>query len=91
MTRNQFSITGGMTGFFICGFLFVVSVLQQFAMVEVVTCIAACLELFFTTMTVVDAFDDKQANSPLRGRAAVIVPVAVALFYLATNHFHWNL
>ncbi len=87
MTRNQIGITVGGSGFFICAGVFVFSLLQQLAYVEVVSCLVAWGQLFIASAPILEALDNEQVKSVVPSIIGAALTVSVLVFYALTYYF----
>jgi hypothetical protein len=87
MSRNQIAIIAGGLGFLICTAVFVISFVQQFAYIEVASCLAAWVQLFIAGMPILEAFDDKQVASLVPSFFGAALTVSVVLLYAIRYHF----
>jgi hypothetical protein len=87
MTRNQIGITVGGSGFFICAGVFVFSLLQQLAYVEVVSCLAAWGQLFIASAPILEALDNEQVKSVVPSIIGAALTASVLVFYAIAYYF----
>ncbi len=87
MSRNQTTITAGPRGFLSCTVVFVISLVEQFAYIEVAPVSLLGWSFFIAGMPIPEAFDDKQAASPVPRFFGAVLTVSVVPLYAIRHHF----
>ncbi len=76
------------SGMVVCAVVFVAALLFQFGLLEGVSALATFAQVSLLSATVVDAMEDKQASSGLRGLAAVLAAVLLVIWFGAAYWRH---
>ena len=70
------------------GAIFVVALLQEFALVEVAASLLTGLQVFFLSGAIADLLEKKKEPSRLRNSAVVLAAVFLIAFYSFTRYLH---
>ena len=68
--------------------IFVVALLQEFALVEVAASLLTGLQVFFLSGAIADLLEKKKEPSRLRNSAVVLAAVFLIVFYSFTRYLH---
>lgn len=77
------SLAASVTG----GAIFLLSLLHQFALVEVAATLVTALQVFLLTSTIADLFEKAKRSSSRRNSLVILFTVFLVAFYSFTRYF----
>jgi fatty acid desaturase len=88
MKRHLLTVLMSFVAALVSGTIFVVALLHQYALVEVVASILTGLQVFFMSSAIGDLLEKKKEPNRARNSAVVLVTVFLVAFYSFTRYFH---
>jgi membrane protein DedA with SNARE-associated domain len=88
MKRHVMSVVMSSVAAVISGTVFVVALLEQFALVEVAASIVTALQVFFLSSAIGDWLEKKKETNRTRNAAVVLVTIFLVAFYSFRKYFH---
>jgi hypothetical protein len=88
MKRHLLTVLMSFVAALVSGTIFVVALLHQYALVEVVASILTGLQVFFMSSAIGDLLEKKKEPNRARNSAVVLMTVFLVVFYSFTRYFH---
>jgi hypothetical protein len=88
MRRHTLSVVMSFVAAVISGTVFVVALIEQFALVEVAASIVTALQVFFLSSAIGDCLEKKKETNRTRNSAVVVVTIFLVAFYSFRKYFH---
>lgn len=85
--RYILAIVVGLAASAASGAIFLLSLIDQFALVEVVACLITALQVYFLSSAIADLLEKARRPSPRRNSLAILFTVFLVAFYSFARYF----
>jgi hypothetical protein len=88
MKRHVLSVVMSSAAAVISGTVFVVALIDQYALVEMAASIVTALQVYFVSSAIGDLLEEKKETNRTRNSVAVVMTIFLVAFYSFRKYFH---